>query len=274
MELGPMRLNLIAERGGRPHLKAALRAAERAVQALCEVSACWGRLKKPALEVEAEGLPHVARLMVEACKATGDPTLTPMAAVAGAISDVAAEEAWRLGAEKVVAENRGDIALKLSRGLSATIGVKASIQAEKHGFTIRVDGGSGVGGVATSGLGGMGLTKGFASAAVALAPTGALADACSTILGNATTASGAPVEWRLAEEVDPLTDLRGQPVTYRVGSLPERVKIEAVRNGVRKVWELRRKGLLHGGIIVVGEFYALSPENIAKVEDENLRRVA
>ena len=137
-----------------------------------------------------------------------------------------------------------------------------------------VDGGSGVGGVATSGLGGMGLTKGFASAAVALAPTGALADACSTILGNATTASGAPVEWRLAEEVDPLTDLRGQPVTYRVGSLPERVKIEAVRNGVRKVWELRRKGLLHGGIIVVGEFYALSPENITKVEDENLRRVA
>jgi hypothetical protein len=204
---------------------------------------------------------------------TGDDTLTPMAAVAGAISDAAAEAAQLEGAEKVVVENRGDIAVKVSGGASARIGVKASIKAQRCSFTIKVDGGSGIGGVATSGIGGMGFTKGIASAAVALASTGALADACSTILGNATLDENSPVVWKLAEELDPLTDLKGQLVTHRVGRLTWESKVRAVKKGIRKVEELRGRGILKGGIIVVEEFFAMAPRAIAKVEDENLHQV-
>lgn len=274
VDLGPMRLVIIAEKNGKPALKAARRGVEQAVQALCEVSKFWGELKKPAPEIRAEGYPRIIRLMVEACQMTGDDTLTPMAAVAGAISDAAAEAAQMEGAEKVVVENRGDIAVKVSGGASARIGVKASIKAQRCSFTIKVDGGSGIGGVATSGIGGIGFTKGMASAAVALASTGALADACSTILGNATLDENSPVVWKLAEELDPLTDLKGQLVTYEVGRLTWKSKIRAVKNGIRKVEELRSRGILKGGIIVVKEFFAMAPRTIAKVEDKNLHQIA
>lgn len=271
MELGPMRLNLLAETGGKPDLKAALKGAEAAVQALYEISRFWDRLRKPAVEVKAEGLPKPVRLMVEACRRVEGEALTPMAAVAGAISDLAVEAASREGAEKVLAENRGDIAVKLSRGAKATIGVKAWAGAEGCAFTIQLEGENPIGGIATSGLGGMGLTKGIATAAVALAPTGALADACSTSLGNATKAEDAPVLRRPAEELDPLTDLKGQLVTYRVGKLTSEHKRKAVENGLKKALDLLEKGVLLGAIIVVEDVYGMIPEGVARVEDGSLK---
>ncbi|RLI14479.1 MAG: UPF0280 family protein [Candidatus Hecatellales archaeon] len=274
VDLGPMRLVVIAEAEGKPLLRAALKGVEQAVQALCEISKFWGELKRPASEIEAEKYPMVVRLMVEACQNVDGGTLTPMAAVAGAISDVAAEAASIEGAEKVVVENRGDISVKVSNGASARVGVKKSVKALKCSFTVEVDNRSGIGGIATSGIGGMGFTKGIASAAVALAPTGALADACSTILGNASTAKNPPVIRRLAEELDPLTDLKGQFVTYKVGRLSLKDKVEAVRNGVRKAEELRSRSLLKGGIIVVEDVFAMTPEDVAAVEDGSLRQIA
>ncbi|RLI34296.1 hypothetical protein DRO53_03910, partial [Candidatus Bathyarchaeota archaeon] len=97
-ELGPMRLTVIAEKDGKPCWKAVSAAVSQAVQALCEVAENRRKLSRPAVEIDGGDFPEVVRRMVEACRATGDETLTPMAAVAGAISDLAAEAALKAGA--------------------------------------------------------------------------------------------------------------------------------------------------------------------------------
>ena len=263
-ELGPMRLTVIAEKDGKPCWKAVSAAVSQAVQALCEVAENRRKLSRPAVEIDGGDFPEVVRRMVEACRATGDETLTPMAAVAGAISDLAAEAALKAGAEKVVVENRGDIAVRFAEGFegSATIGVKTSLQARNCRFLLEVKPESGIGGVATSGLEGMGLTLGIADAAVAAASTGALADACSTLLGNHTLTRNIPVERRKASELDPSTDIPSLEVTVRVGRLTWKQRLEAVENGMREASRLMARGSLLGALIVVGECWKAQPPNL------------
>lgn len=259
VDYGPMYLKIRAESAGQPAHEAAVQGAQAAITALEEVAR--GEEQGSIL---ASDYPPVLWRMISAVRAVGDPTLTPLAAVAGAIADVAAEASVRQGANKVVVDNGGDIAIRIQGSESVTVGIVTDLGLDSCSYRVRIDASSGIKGVATSGLGGRGFTKGIASAAVAFCSSGALADACATYLGNAATIEHPAIERCLAERIDPNTDIRGHRVTVEVGQLPEEACRQALTNCVSEVDRLIGKGILLGALIAVRGLLAVRGKTIER----------
>ena len=109
----------------------------------------------------------------------------------------------------------------------------------------------GIGGVATSGLGGRSFTKGIASAATALSKSAALADAAATVIGNFTNVDDPRIRRSLAERIYPETDIIGEWVTTEVrGSSQEKIE-EAVKEGLSKAHSICKRRLIKGALIAV-----------------------
>ena len=262
---GPVYLKIRTESAGQPVHEAAVQGAQAAITALEEVArfldVAKGEDQGSAL---ASDYPAVLRRMISAVRAVGDSTLTPLAAVAGAIADVAAEASVRQGANKVVVDNGGDIAIRIKGSESVTVGIVTDSSHDSCSYKVRIDASSGIKGVATSGLGGRGFTKGIASAAVALCSSGALADACATYLANAATIEHAAIQRCLAEQIDPNTDIRGHKVVLEVGHLPEEACRQALATCVSEIDRLIRKGILLGALIAVRGLVAVRRKTIER----------
>ena len=179
-------------RKGEPMFKELDEAAAAAAHHLEELSCVPDRTRIPqAWENEhnnpaARHLPTVFNYMCAAVKATGDCTLTPMAAVAGAIADLTVDVLCSRGATKAFANNGGDIAVQVGGGEKIVTGIVSSLASGIITHTLTLTSREKIGGIATSGLGGRGFTKGVADAAVVLAANARLADACATHLANST----------------------------------------------------------------------------------------
>jgi ApbE superfamily uncharacterized protein (UPF0280 family) len=124
--------------------------------------------------------PDVARRMARAADIVG---VGPMAAVAGAMAQLAAEAALEAGSEEAIVDNGGDIYLKtvepviigLYPGKSERIGRLAfSLQASDTPLSI----------CSSSGKMGHSLSLGFCDLATVVAKDAALADAAATLTGN------------------------------------------------------------------------------------------
>jgi len=252
LDYGPMRMVIRAFDGDTPLVDLAVDGAGLAMRLLEDQARFLPVLKKKAhtLEVRPE-YPGVVRRMIDSTRKMGEPDLTPLAAVAGAGADVVADFLFDRGATKVIVDNGGDIALRLREGESARVGLKTAIDEGNPAYIIPIDAAMGVGGVATSGLGGRSFTKGIASAATVLAEDASLADAAATVLGNFTNVEDPRIARALAETIYPETDITGEWVTTQVGELPlERVE-EALQKGLRKAYALCEKGLIKGALIAV-----------------------
>ena len=175
--------------------------------------------------------------MIEATKKMEEQDLTPLAAVAGAASDVVADFMFSKGGTKIIVDNGGDIAIRLREGEVARVGVKTEIDANQPDYLISIDSAMGIGGVATSGLGGRSFTKGIASAATVLSETAAFSDAAATVIGNFTNVEDPNIMRSLAEKIYPDTDIGGEWVTIEVGELSQEKS--------KKHWKRSFKGLLH-----------------------------
>jgi ApbE superfamily uncharacterized protein (UPF0280 family) len=202
------------------------------------------------LQVKEE-MPEVVQKMIEATKRMEEPDLTPLAAVAGAASDVVADFIFRQGGTKVIIDNGGDIAIRLREDEVATVGVKTKIHANRPMVLLSIDSSSGISGVATSGLGGRSFTKGIASAATVLSGSAASADAAATVVGNFTNVEDSGIRRSLAESIYPDTDIAGEWVTIGIGSLSAGKIDEALRNGLSKANSLCGRGLIKGSLVAV-----------------------
>lgn len=211
------------------------------------IDGCLRELR-PALEIlrsypgrvnpdELRGLPEV---MARAVIATGYAWLTPMAAVAGSIADAVADYLVDRGAEKVAANNGGDIAIRLAAGQSLNLGVVYDLSIGTVNRTVRLTGESGIGGVATSGLGGRSLTTGIASGVTVFSRRCARADALATLLADRSYIDSPAVHTVLAAELDPDSDIADQQVVVAVDPLSEREKTRAL-NQVMTEAELQYK---------------------------------
>lgn len=196
-------------------------------------------------------LPPVFYYMCTAVSATGDSSLTPMAAVAGAIADLTVEMLCSRGATKAFANNGGDIAITVGQGEKLVVGIVSSLATGTITHALTLTNMECVGGVATSGLGGRGFTKGVADAVVVLADNARLADACATLIANATMVDTPEVLQVKAETLDSQTDLVGQMVTKEVQSLPPAMIREALKKGEETALGLMNKGLVKGVFIFV-----------------------
>lgn len=260
LDFGPIQMTIKALAGSSPLTGAAQQAAEYAVQVLYELAAHQKTAASPQLAIRGgNDWPEVLKRMLAAVQRTGDITLTPMAAVAGTIADLTADWLQARGATKAIVNNGGDIALRLACGQKTAVGVAPAIGRRPTHKLVLADI-RGIGGVATSGLGGRSFTKGIATAAIVAADTAAIADACATSLGNATYVGHPAVKLARAEQLDPNTDIWGHQVVTAVGLLPPPVVEAALMNGRSRATELYDQGIIAGAAVFVQQQLVMVPE--------------
>jgi ApbE superfamily uncharacterized protein (UPF0280 family) len=249
---GPMRMFITAFENGKPLVKLAEEGAHQAIRVLEDLATFLSVIKRKSQELEIEeAFPNVVRRMIEATIRMEELDLTPLAAVAGAASDVVADFMFRKGGTKIIVDNGGDIAIRLRDGEVAKVGVKTEIDAKQPTYLIPIDSTMEIGGVATSGLGGRSFTKGIASAATVLSQTAAFSDAAATVIGNFTNVEDANIVKSLAEKIYPDTDIGGEWVTVKVGNLSQDKIEEALNNGLSKAYSICEKGWINGALIAL-----------------------
>ncbi len=186
-------------------------------------------LRRRPDEIRAAALTGCARTMTEAVQAIGDPLLTPMAAIAGAVADRIADDLAQKGASRIFVNNGGDIALRLKPGEQVSIGISRGLSGGRFDAVAQIRGSDKIGGVCTSGLGGRSLTLGVADAVTVFAESAALADAAATHLADCSFVDSPAVKRIDARLLDPDTDLAGLYAVSEVGQLTQREKTLAVK---------------------------------------------
>jgi ApbE superfamily uncharacterized protein (UPF0280 family) len=245
-----MHMFISALEKGKPLISLAEEGAHLAVRVLEDLAKFLPVIKKKSTELEIEEtFPDVVRRMIESTKKMGESDLTPLAAVAGSASDVVADFIFSNGGTKIIVDNGGDIAIRLREGEVARVGVKTEIDANQPTYLLSIDSTMGIGGVATSGLGGRSFTKGIASAATVLSETASFADAAATVIGNFTNVEDPNILRALAEKIYPDTDISGEWVTLKVGKLSQEKIEEALNSGLTKAYTIFQKGLTRGALI-------------------------
>jgi ApbE superfamily uncharacterized protein (UPF0280 family) len=204
--------------------------------------------------------PHhkVGRAMHAACLPFAGETITPMAAVAGAVADhVLAAMIAAAPLDRAFVNNRGDIAFHLAPGQVLRCGLVADLAAPALDGAFLLHAANPSRGIATSGRacrghGGRSFSFGIADAVTVLARTAAQADAAATVIGNAADLPGHPaIERRPADMVDPDSDLLDRLVTWDVGPLEPHEVAKALDAGRAVADGLRRAGLIDGAVLAL-----------------------
>ncbi|MDL2226116.1 hypothetical protein LJB86_00450 [Deltaproteobacteria bacterium OttesenSCG-928-M10] len=254
---------IMAERRGEGLTGLCLESFEVVESGLREISNVLPLLKSAQQFVRHKNLTGLPRLMFEAVAATGETSLTPMAAVAGVMADAVADWLRDRGASRVVVNNGGDVALRLAGGEAVRVGLVSDLSAGQVDGTVTVTAESGIGGIATSGLGGRSFTRGVASGVSAFAARCALADALATHLANTSFIASENVATTLAGNLDPDSDIRDLPVVVAVGGLSAAEAGRAIRQVEIEAERLRGLGHLSALRARVGDkTFNLGLENL------------
>ncbi len=254
---GPVTMTLEAKKEGLPFTEAALAGAEKAVNVFNDLALYIQIIRKPVSEIKEIQMhaPEAVKRMVSAVRMLNEPDFTPLAAVAGTVSDLAVEEMNRYGADFTIANNGGDIAWYIEEinKKSLRIGLISDIKFGINTHSLEVMSFQEIRGIATSGMGGRSLTRGIASAVTVLAESSSLADAAATSVANACFCDDPAIEQVLAEEIDYGTDIKGLLVTKSVGNLSRKSIAEAISNGRKRASELLLNGMIKGAVIFVSQ---------------------
>ncbi len=241
---GPSSILVMADSGGEPLTELCCQAFEVIDASLKEIAASLDLLRlAPALIPEGRltGLPLK---MLEAVSATKEPTLTPMAAVAGTVADSVADWLFSQGATRAMVNNGGDIALRLAPGTSVKMGIASSLSAGTIDRAITIHAEDGIGGCATSGLGGRSLTRGVAQGVSAFSSRCALADALATQLANSSFVPSEQVQTKKAGEIAPDSDIKDLDVVVGVGKLNRKEVKQALKQIEQEAVRQKRRGNL------------------------------
>ena len=128
--------------------------------------------------IPAPEKPIVARLMAEAAQKAD---VGPMAAVAGAIADLAVEDMVRVGCEVAVVEDGGEISANRNQPVDVAVAAGEEPLSKRFGFRLTE---FPIGVATSSGRFSHALSFGEAEAAVVFCKNAALADAAATAVGN------------------------------------------------------------------------------------------
>ncbi|HZJ90213.1 MAG TPA: hypothetical protein VFC89_00950, partial [Oscillospiraceae bacterium] len=196
-----------------------------------------------------------------------DPQLTPMAAVAGAIAQETADWLYEQGASRVIINNGGDIALRLSAGEVARLGIISDLDSGAVDRIMTITAESGIGGIATSGLGGRGFTRGIANALTVFSPDALLADALATQLANQTYVKSEKVSTVKAGEIDPFSDIAELDVVVEVGHLSDEELDRSILQLKREAEKHYSNNLLYGVIANIQGKRFSYPEDFAEANN-------
>jgi len=255
VENGPMRLIIQAWNGARFDMAAAKQAGEIAFACLEQVAACRDLLRHRSENLlekfDNQAFP-VPVQMVKNTLVFDAPDLTPMAAVAGSIADGVADFLFQKGVSKVIVDNGGDIAVRLSQGETARAGVRSDVASAEITHVIMLDARCPSWGISTSGLGGRSFTRGIASAATVVAHSSARADAAATDIANACFFQDTGIVQVPAGQLDPLTDIPDILVTVLVNQLKPDTIDRSLKRSLDRAKGYVGNGLILGAIITAG----------------------
>jgi hypothetical protein len=260
VDYGPMHLRILASKGGRSEAGILHEAADHAIRDLDRVAEVKETLKLPYDQIRNETNDEIARTMIRSVRSIGDRDLTPMAAVAGTLADFVADWLQSRGMTRVIVDNGGDIAVRLSPGETVRIGVRPDVRFQSISHVILLDSRFPSWGVTTSGFGGRSFTRGIASAVTVAAQSASIADAASTAIANACFVEDERVRQMPAEKLDPNTDLIGVPVTVSVGELEPEKYVRAIEQACHKAERLAGKGTIFGALVVAGGLASMTKE--------------
>ena len=179
-----------------------------------------------------KGSPKVIGLMLRAAQVAG---VGPFAAVAGAISQVAAEAGVRAGAKNILVENGGDISIIGDREIRVGIYAGEAKISGKIGFLVLAEE-LPIGICTSSGSVGHSMSFGWADAVSVTAREASIADAAATSIAN--VVRGADVEEsirlgldraRAIPEIQGCLIVRGDYIGT-IGDLPELIPISPTGN--------------------------------------------
>ena len=178
---------------------------------------------KPAPSPEK---PQVAKLMAEASQKTG---VGPMAAVAGAIADLAVVDMTRAGCEVAVVEDGGEIAAKSNVPVDVAFAAGNEPLSKRFGFRLAE---FPIAIATSSGRFSHALSFGDAEAATVFCKNAALADAAATAVGN--TVKGKDVQVAIRAGLNrglSIEGVEGVMVIYKgqvgtAGKIPQLIRVE------------------------------------------------
>ena len=199
----------------------------------------------------------VARRMARAVEPiAGIGFITPMAAVAGAVSDEILD-CMRQAAPlpRAFVNNGGDIAVHVEMGEQLTIGIVSRPDAplpaiDRHA---KIEPESGIGGIATSGRHGRSFSLGIADAVTTLGANAAIADAAATIIANHVDIDLPAIARTPAHALDPDSDLGDRLVVTDVGPLTDHQTALALDQGTRIADDLCRHRTILGAHLQLGK---------------------
>ncbi len=241
---GPTTMVVVADREGEPLTETICAAFDVINQALIDISASLQELKQPPQKVDSEKLTGLAKNMLEAVLAVDEPTLTPMAAVAGAVADAVADWIFDQGASRVMVSNGGDVAIRLRPGQSVKVGVVTSLSTGQTDRVITVHAEDGIGGICTSGLGGRSFTRGVADGVCVFSSRCILADALATHIANCSYVESEAVARMKAIHLAPDTDIPDLEVTVSVDKLSTKEAKQALKQVKDEALRQKKKGNL------------------------------
>ncbi len=139
------------------------------------------------IEIKEQDIPPVIETMLKASEKVG---IGPFAAVAGTISQIAAEAAIEYGAKNVIVNNGGDIAIIGNREFR--VGIHAGDSPITKNFALQINPSELPVGICTSsGSVGHSISFGDADAVVVVANQAPVADAAATLIANVVTGGDA-----------------------------------------------------------------------------------
>ena len=251
IEVGPASIVITGQKGGKPYRFDENEAKDHLALVLAEVGDSLPVLRQKGYRIrKTSSMSPVAQKMVEAVKVIDQVTLTPMAAVAGAVADAMKEWLKEKGLEFVSVNNGGDISLFNRSGREVNIALGDIETGKPTPYTLVIKGMLDCG-VATSGFGGRSFTLGLADMVTVIAGTGAIADAAATLICNATNVESDQVLRRKAGEIDPCSDIPDEWVTVEIGALDESLIRESLARGLALARELKENNSIRDGIIVM-----------------------
>ncbi len=251
IEVGPAGIDISAERNEKQYEIKKERLETFVKNILVDIRECLPVLKQKAYKIKnVLHLPEIARKMVEAVKMVDEATLTPMAAVAGAVSDAMKEYLKREDLDFITVNNGGDISVFNLSGKPLRIGIGDIRTGSVTPYIVKIEGLKDYG-FATSGYGGRSFTLGLADICSVLAENGAIADAAATFICNQTNVESGQIVRRKACEIDPLTDIPDEFVTVSIGNLDKGLIEKALHNGITVAEKLKKDNVIYDVIILL-----------------------
>ena len=201
---------------------------------ICEYSSKF--LKDLSLEIENLKKPtsqknkfvsDIANTMFESTKLFLPNFITPMASVAGSISELLLLKVLeKFKVNKIYINNGGDISLYISKNEKFNFNIGGT------SCVIEYTGIDGFGGIATSGWKGRSFSMGIADSVTVIAEKASVADAAATIIGNHIDLKNSnKVKKTFANNLYEDTDLNNKLITVSVESLTDAEIRQALSRG-------------------------------------------